>query len=144
MSKSSLYEAQTPLLLLDCVFRILMGRWVFYSTSTHLARYFPTVCVFFNLIVARLLLPVTAARSAPLSDSDADQRALGRPGAGGEIRASKIPHALCLEVRADKLSLHVWTITQREAELWHDAKSGRVHQVLFHLPFCIVSPASRF
>lgn len=56
-------------------------------------------CVSFNHIVSRLLLSVTAARGASLSDSDADQRAMGRPGAGGEIYACKIPHTHCLEVR---------------------------------------------
>lgn len=55
-------------------------------------------CVFFNRIVSRLLLSVTATRGAPLSDTDADQRALGRPGARREICARKIPHAHCLEV----------------------------------------------
>lgn len=59
---------------------------------------FPTL-FFFNCTVSRLLLSVTAAGGAPLSDSDADQRAMGRPGAGGEICACKIPHAQCVEVR---------------------------------------------
>lgn len=70
--------------------------------STHLDSVFSHT-VFFNHVVSRLLLSVAAARGAPLSDSDADQRAMGRPGAGGEIRAREIPHTHRLEVR-----LHVY------------------------------------
>lgn len=73
-------------------------------------------CVFFNRIVPRLLLSVTAARGAPLSDSDADKRAMGRPGAGGEIRACEIPHTHCLEVRLYELASRVWTRTLRSQE----------------------------
>lgn len=61
--------------------------------------FFPPHCVFFNRIVSRLLLSVTAAGSAALSDADADSGAMGRLGAGREIHPCKIPYALCVEVR---------------------------------------------
>ena len=54
--------------------------------------------VFFNYIVSRLFLFVTAARGAPFSDTHADQRKMGRLGAGGEICDCKIPHPHSLEV----------------------------------------------
>ena len=79
---------------------------VFLFISIHLDLTFPHT-VSFNCIVSRLLLSVTAARGAPLSDYDADQRAMGWPGAGGTICACKIPHAHCLEVRP---STFPWTL----------------------------------
>lgn len=98
-------------------------------------------CVFFNAIVSRLLLFVTAARGASLPDSDADQGAMGRPGAGGEIRACKIPHTHCLEVR-------LYTFIHIHTRLLHTNGCTYIDSswpFFFPLsPFYFVSPANRF
>lgn len=78
-------------LLLLLILLILFPPTPHKHTNTH--------CVFFNRIVSRLLLSVTAAGSAALSDADADSGAMGRLGAGREIHSCKIPYALCVEVR---------------------------------------------
>lgn len=62
----------------------------------------PSVFLNVFLFPPRLFLSVTAARSSPFSDSDADQRTMGRSSTGGEICARKIPHTLCVEVRLSK------------------------------------------
>lgn len=50
--------------------------------------YLPIVVSVLSLIgTRRLLLPFSAAGGAALSDDDADQRALGRPGAGGALHS---------------------------------------------------------
>lgn len=83
VSKSSLCRAQMPLFscledMSECVlnFNRKMCVVVFLFISIHLDLTFPHT-VSFNCIVSRLLLSVTAARGAPLSDYDADQRAMG-------------------------------------------------------------------
>lgn len=80
---------------------MLMGRCVDqrYFFSLHLYFLSPPHCVFFNHDASRLLLSVPAAGGAPLSDTDADQRAMGGLGAGRAIRACKIPYTHRLEVR---------------------------------------------
>lgn len=108
VSMSSLCWAQIPLLPTKrmcfedmSVFWMLMGRCVdrWHFLSAHLYFLFSPRRVFFNHTVSRLLLSVAAAGGAPLSDTDADQRAMGGLGAGRAIRACKIPYTHRLEVR---------------------------------------------
>lgn len=57
------------------------------------------ICILSLTVTIRFILPFPSAGGAALSDSDADQRALGGFSAGGTLPSCQVPHPGCLEVR---------------------------------------------